>query len=89
MNEFGIEYKKEDRRLFIDSSKTGFKGVLLHNGNAYVSLSIAHSVHMKETYENLNKQKVLQKVNYTAHDWVVCGDLKVVSMLYGQQKGFT
>jgi len=31
MNEFGIEYKKEEWRLFIDSSKTSLKVVLLHN----------------------------------------------------------
>jgi len=41
---------------------------------------------MKGTYENLNI--ILQKINYTAHDWILCGDLKVISMLLGQQKGF-
>jgi len=87
INEFGIEYKKEDWRLFIDSSKTSLKGVLLHNGNIYASLPVAHSVHMKETYENLDK--ILHHINYTAHDWMLCGDLKVISMLLGQQKGFT
>lgn len=87
MNEFGIEYKNEEWRLFIDSSKRSLKAVLLHNGNTYASLPVAHSVHMKETYENLDM--ILQKINYAAHDWMLCGDLKVVCMLLGQQKGFT
>lgn len=29
--------------------KTSLKGVLLHNGNTYASLPVAHSVHMKES----------------------------------------
>ncbi|KAJ8884845.1 hypothetical protein PR048_011041 [Dryococelus australis] len=41
------------KRLFIDSSKTCLKAVLLHNGNTYSTLPVAHSVHMKESYENL------------------------------------
>jgi hypothetical protein len=40
-------------RLLIDSSKRNLKVVLLHNGNNYASLSIGHSVHLKENYENL------------------------------------
>ena len=43
----------------------------------------AHSVHMKETK---NLLIILQIINYTAHDWMLYGDLKVVSMLLGQQK---
>ena len=49
-----IKYKSCDWRLFIDSSKRSLKGVLLHNGNLYASVPVAHSIHMKETYENLS-----------------------------------
>lgn len=87
MNEFGVEYKKEDWRLFIDSSKTSLKAVLLHNGNTYASIPVGHSVHMKESYENL--EIVLNKIGYSAHGWMICGDLKVTCMLLGQQGGFT
>lgn len=87
MNEFGIEYNKEDWRVFIDSSKTSLKAVLLHNGNMYASVPVGHSVHMKESYENL--EIVLNKIGYSAHDWMICGDLKVTCMLLGQQGGFT
>jgi hypothetical protein len=74
-------------RLFIDSSKRSLKAVLLHNGNNYSSLPIGHSVHLKESYENL--ELVLTKIGYTARDWMICGDLKVLCMLLGQQAGYT
>lgn len=54
IDQFGIEYKKQDWRLFIDSSKTSVKGVLLYNRKTYASLPVAHSVFVKETNENLN-----------------------------------
>jgi hypothetical protein len=72
---------------FIDSSKISLKVVLLHNDNNYASLSIGHSVHFKESYENL--ELVLTKIGHTAHDCMICGDLKVLCMLLGQQVGYT
>ena len=48
-----IEYKLEHWRLFIDSSKSGLKAVLLNNGNEYPSVPVAYSRVMKETYENM------------------------------------
>jgi hypothetical protein len=59
----------------------------LHNGNNYTSLPICHSVHLKERYENL--EPVLTKIGYTAHDWIIYGDMKVLGMLLGQQVGYT
>ncbi|XP_052826093.1 uncharacterized protein LOC128248578 [Octopus bimaculoides] len=40
-------------RLFIDSSKRSLKAVLRHNGNLRSSIPIAHSVHLHESYENM------------------------------------
>jgi hypothetical protein len=74
-------------RLFIDSSKGSLKAVLLHNGSKYASVPVGHSVHLKESYENL--ALVLIKLNYTDHRWIICDDLKVLSMLLGQQSGYT
>lgn len=68
MSEFGIEYKRGDWIFFIGSSKTSFKGVLLHNRNTYASLPITHRVHMKEIYRSLDI--ILEKINYTVHDWI-------------------
>jgi hypothetical protein len=74
MQNFNIEDKVNEWRLFIDSTKRSLKVVLLHNGNNQASLPIGHSVHFKESYENL--ELVLTKIGYTAHDWMICGDLK-------------
>lgn len=87
MNFYGILYNASEWRFFIDSSKTSLKGVLLHNGNQYASIPIAYSVHLKETYENL--ELLLDQVKYKDHEWLLCGDLKVIGMLLGQQSGYT
>ena len=49
----GIPYDANQWRLFLDSSKRSMKAVLLFNGNAIASLPVAHSVTMKEIYENV------------------------------------
>ena len=87
MARFKIEYGPVEWRLFIDSSKRSLKAVLLHNGNKYASIPVGHSVHLKECYENL--ELVLRKLCYSDHKWTLCGDLKVISMLLGQQSGYT
>jgi hypothetical protein len=85
MQKFGVEYKVKVWRLFIDSSKRSLKAVLLHFGDNYASLPIGHSVHLKVSYVNL--EPVLTKIGFTAHDWMICGDLKLC-MLLGQQAGY-
>ncbi len=82
-----LDYNASDWRLFIDSSKRSLKAVLLHNAGLYASVPIAHSVHLKESYENM--QLLLEKINYVEHEFIVCGDLKVICMLLGQQSGYT
>ena len=74
-------------RLFIDSSKRSLKGVLLHNGNMFPSIPVAHSVHLKETYASM--QLLLTSLNYGEYQWQICGDLKVIGLLRGMQSGFT
>lgn len=83
----GLPYDTDQWRLFIDSSKTSLKAVLLHNSNKYASIPIAHSVHLKESYENV--KTILEAIKYEQHKWEVCGDLKIISMLLGQQSGYT
>ncbi|GFS65865.1 uncharacterized protein TNCV_390901 [Trichonephila clavipes] len=84
---FKIMYEPEEWRLFIDSSKWSLKAVFLHNGSRYASVPVGHSVHLKECYENL--EFILNKLSYSDHKWTICGDLKVISMLLGQQSGYT
>ena len=77
------EHKTTEWRLFIDSSKTSLKIVLLHNGNKFPSVPIAYATNMKETYENL--KILIEKMQYGKY----CCDLKVIALLMGLQLGYT
>ena len=83
----GLPHNPSDWRLFIDSSKRSLKSVLLHNGNKYTSTPIAHSVHLKESYDNM--ELLLEAIKYSEYQWILCGDLKVIGLLMGMQAGFT
>jgi len=61
------------------------KGVLLHNGNKFPSVPLAHAAKMKGSYENM--KLLLGKINYDEFKWKLCGDLKVVALLLGMQLG--
>ena len=87
MKQVGIEYDPSQWRLFIDSNKCSLKAVLLHNWNEFASLPVAHSVTLKEKYNDL--ALILKKIKYEDHGWMICGDLKVIGTLLGQQAGNT
>jgi len=53
MHTLNINHIPLDWQLFIDSSKLSLKAVLLHNGNTLSSIPVGHSVHSKESYENM------------------------------------
>ena len=72
--------------IFINTPKSSLKAVLLHNGNELPSVSVAHSWHMKETYENF--ETLLKSINYGKYKWSVCGDLKVIRLILGLQSGY-
>ena len=60
--------------IFVDWSKFILKVMLLHNGNIHLSIPIAHSVHMKETYETIDLlSKTLSYLNY---EWKYVETLK-------------
>ncbi|GBM64789.1 hypothetical protein AVEN_10212-1 [Araneus ventricosus] len=61
--------------------------VLLNNGNELPSITVAHTVYMKETYHNL--KHLLEMINYSKYGWQICAHLKVVSLLMGLQLGYT
>ena len=54
MQSLGYEDISDKWRLFIDSSKTSLKTVLLHNGNTKPFVPVTYAVNMKELqiYEN-------------------------------------
>ena len=81
------EYGPSTWHLFIDFSERSLKAVLLHNSNVLASIPLAHSTKLSESYETL--KLVLEKVKYHEHEWQICGDLKVIGLLLGQQRGYT
>jgi hypothetical protein len=76
----GHECNPDRWRLFIDSSKVSLKVVLLHNGNRYHSIPLAHVANMEETYESM--KLLLGKIKRDKFNWKLCGDLKVVPLGY-------
>lgn len=83
MARYKIKYAPDEWTLLIDSSKRNLKAVFLNNGIKYAAVPVGHSVHLKECYENL--ELILNILCYSDHKLALCGDLKVVSMLLGQQ----
>ena len=73
-------------RLFIDCSSKSLKAVLLHNGKKHTSLLLAHSVHLKETYENV--KTVLNVLKYDQYNWEVIGDFKIKAFFDGNADRF-
>ena len=63
------------------------KLVLLHKGNRFPSVPLAHAANMKESYESM--KLLLGKIKYDEFKWKLCGDLKVVALLLGMQFGYT
>lgn len=87
MEAIGFVHKVSEWRLFVDSSNTSLKAVLLHNGNEKPSIPIAHAVGMKETYQSM--KMILDAVNYKKYEWKIVPDLKVIALLLGLQSGWT
>ena len=63
-------YRPDDWRLFIVCSKASLKCVLLHNGNRFASIPIAHSTKLKEEYDSI--KMVLQRICRDEHQWSIC-----------------
>ena len=68
-------YTPSEWRLFIDSIKRNLECVLLHNVDKLAPISIGHSLQL------INMKTLLYRIKYTKHEWVMYGDLKVLSML--------
>ena len=73
--------------MFIDSNKTSPKGVLLHNGNEFSSISVAYASHLKECYEVV--KMLLLEINYPADCWSICSAFKVIAILLLLQAEYT
>lgn len=75
------EYVAEHWRLFIDSSKSSFKVVLLHNGNLLPSIPLLYSPVLKETYNDV--KYALELIDYNSHKWKIIADLKLLNVICG------
>ena len=62
-----ITHDLDEWILFIDSSKTSLKAVLLHNGIVLPSIPVGHAAHMKETYDNM--KQLLSCIKHEQHQW--------------------
>ena len=71
----------------MDSSKASLKAVLLRIGNSLSTIPVSHAVHMKKTYKSM--KMLLTCIRYDEHEWLLCGDLKVVALVLGLQGGYT
>lgn len=87
MNKLGVDYKADDWRFFLDGSSKNIKAVLLHNQNVLPSVPIAYTSSMKESHQSV--ALIVKSIRYFDHNWLTVVDLKVLSMLLGQQLGYT
>ena len=87
MEALGVQHIPSECRLFIDSSKSSIKAVLLHNGNLLPSIPIAYSENLREPHESM--VFLLEHITYDTYNWRICGDLKVIGLLLGMQPGYT
>jgi hypothetical protein len=83
MKVLGHEYNPHQWRLFIHSSKVVLKLVLLHNGNRFPSVPLAHAANMKESYHSM--ELLMWTIKYDEFKWKLCGDLKLATLLLGLQ----
>ncbi|GBN14786.1 hypothetical protein AVEN_206983-1 [Araneus ventricosus] len=83
----GHEHNPAEWRLFIDSSKRSLNAMLLRIGNVNQSVPVAYSTNTKATYEVMSA--ILKLISHTTFKWNICGDLKVIGILTGIQKGYT
>ena len=60
---------------------------LLNNLNVYASVPVGYSVRIKEEDDNI--RILLEKVKYAYHQWKICGDSKITTVIFGHQGGFT
>lgn len=87
MKDLGIEYEANQWRLFIDSSKSALKAVLLFHDNSLKPVPVFYGIEMKEEYDTI--KDILEKINYAEHNWRLSCDLKVVALVSGMQGGWT
>jgi hypothetical protein len=70
--------------FFIDTLKTSFKVVFMHNGKTSALMLMEHSVHLEKVYKDLAiiiEKSTIKNIN----EDMVWGNFKILPMLLGQQ----
>jgi len=67
--------------------KLDLKTVLLHEGNNFPSVLLAHTANMKDSYENM--KLLLEKFHYEKYNRNTRGGCKVIAVLLGLQLSYT
>ena len=81
-----LESEHHSRRFFTDSSKPSLKAVLLKNGDEKPSIPLVNATALNKTHEIL--ELILRLISYYAYKWNICGDLKVIGLLYGMKMSY-
>ena len=76
MEVLGHKHNSDQWHLFIDSSEVSLNVVLLHNGNRFPSVPLAHATNVKESYESM--KLLLGKISMT----YLSGSCVVISRLW-------
>ena len=73
--------------MILDLFVKSLLGILLHNGNKIGSVPVGHLVKLSECYKDMNL--LLESVQYSQHNWKICSDLKMISVVLRLQVGYT
>ena len=86
LNKLNLEIDPERWFLFMDSSESSFKAVLIHK-QSLKFIPVAYTKAKKETRDLIGT--VLEKINYSSHQWLVSADFKLIAVFMGLQGGYT
>lgn len=84
--ELNYVHRSTEWRLFIDSSNSSLKAVLVHNSNKMPSLPLYYGVDCIEN--RIVIQRVINKIDYASFKWKICSDLKMIAILLGMKGGW-
>ena len=85
--ELFMDYNPNEWRLFLDASCSSFKACLIHNGNEFPTIPVAYTTIFKES--RFSVEKIFEKLQYEKHNWLICGDFKMLNFVLGLQQGYT
>jgi hypothetical protein len=75
MEVLGHEYNPVQWRLFIHSSNVSLKVVLLHNGNRFPSVPLAHAANMQEKLSMMNLSGSYVVISSLWHFYLECNSV--------------